>query len=46
LWLNGWMDEDATCYGSRPRPRPHYIKRGPSSPRKGHSSPKLGSDKL
>jgi len=22
LWPNGWMDEDATWYGSRPRPRP------------------------
>ena len=35
LWPNGWMDEDANCYGSRPRHRP----RGPSCPRKGHSSP-------
>ena len=28
-------------YGSKPspRPRPHYIRRGPSSSRKGHSSP-------
>jgi len=25
LWPNGWMDEDATWYGSRPRPRPHCI---------------------
>ena len=41
LCPNGWMDEDATCYGSIPRPRPHCIKRGPSSPRKGHSSPPL-----
>jgi len=32
LWPNGWMDEDATWYGSRPRPRPHCIRRGPSSP--------------
>jgi len=23
LWPNGWMDEDATLYRSRPRPRPH-----------------------
>ena len=35
LWPNGWMYEDANCYGSRPRHRPH----GPSCPRKGHSSP-------
>jgi len=40
LWSNGWMDEDATGYGSRPHPRPHCLRRGPSSPRrKGHSSP-------
>jgi len=39
LWPNGWMDEDATWYGSRPQPRPHCIRQGPSSLRKGHSSP-------
>jgi len=39
LWPNDWMDEDATWYGSRPRPRPHCVRRGPSSARKGHSSP-------
>ena len=43
LWQNGWMDEDATWYGSRPRPRSHCIRRGPSCPRKGHSSPPLFS---
>jgi len=32
LWPNGWMDEDATWYGSRPRPRPHCVRRGPRSP--------------
>jgi len=37
LWPNGWMDEDATWYGSRPRPRRHCVRRGPSSPRKGHN---------
>jgi len=36
---NGWMDEDAAWYGSRPRPRPHCTRQGPSSLRKGHSSP-------
>jgi len=41
LWPNDWMDEDATWYGSRPRPRPHCIRRGPSSARKGHNSPRL-----
>ena len=33
------MDEDATWYGSRPQPRPHCIRRGPSSAWNGHSSP-------
>jgi len=28
---NGWMDEDAAWYGSRPRLRPHGTRRGPSS---------------
>jgi len=25
LWPNGWMDQDATWYGGRPRPRPHCV---------------------
>ena len=37
------VDEDTTWYGSRPRPRPHCIRRRPNSPRKGHSSPLLFS---
>jgi len=42
LWPNGWMDENATWYGRRSQPRPHYVRWGPSSPlRKGHSSPPL-----
>ena len=32
LWPNGWMDKDATWLGSRSRPRPHCVRRGPSSP--------------
>jgi len=32
LWLNGWMDQDATLYGSRPRPRPQCVRGGPSYP--------------
>ena len=39
LWPNGWMDQDTTWYGGRPRPRPHCVRWGPSSPPKGHSSP-------
>ena len=40
LRLNGRMDEDATGYGSRPCPKPHCVRRGPSYPlpRKRHSS--------
>ena len=37
LWPNGWMDQDATWYGGRPRPRRHCARWGPSFPRKGHS---------
>jgi len=38
LWPNGWMDQNATWYKDRPRPRPHCVTWGPSSPsHKGHS---------
>jgi len=39
LWPNSWIDRDATWYMGRPRPRPHCVRWGPSSPKKGHSSP-------
>jgi len=26
LWPNGWMNQDATSYGGRPRPRPHCVR--------------------
>jgi len=32
LWPNGWMDQDATWCEGRPRPRPHCVTWGPSSP--------------
>ena len=32
LWPNGWMDQDATWYGGRPRPRRLCVRWGPSSP--------------
>jgi len=41
LWPSGWMDQDTTWYSGRPRPRPHYVRWGPSSLLKGHSSPPL-----
>ena len=43
LWPNGWMDQDATWYGGRPRPRSHCVRWLPSSLPlgKGHSSASL-----
>jgi len=32
LCPNGWMGQDATWYEGRPRPRPHFVRWGPSSP--------------
>ena len=32
LWPNGWIDQDATWYESRPRPRLHCVTWGPISP--------------
>jgi len=32
LWPNGWMDQNETWHGGRPRPRPHCVRWGPSSP--------------
>ena len=39
LWRNGWMDQDATWYGGRPRPKRHCVRWGPSFPsaKKGQS---------
>jgi len=42
LWPNGWMDQDETWHGGRPRPWPRCVRSGPSCPLpKGHSSPLL-----
>ena len=43
-WPNGWMDQDATWYGDRPRPRPQCARWGPSSslPPKGAQPPFFG----
>jgi len=45
LWPNGWMDQDATWYGSRPRPRPHYVRWDPA-PQKGAQQPALFGPRL
>jgi len=40
LWPNGWTDQDETWHAGRPRPWPHCVRWGPSSPPlKGHSPP-------
>ena len=37
LLPNGWMHQDETWHGGRPRPRTHFVRWGPSSPStKGH----------
>jgi len=35
LWPNGWMHQDTTWYGGRPRPRRHCVRWSTSSPLKG-----------
>jgi len=42
LWPNGWMDQDATWYDSRPRPMPHCVTWGASSPSKKGTAPNFG----
>ena len=43
LWPNGWVDQDATWYRGRPRPRRHRVRWGPSSPTaSGTASPTFG----
>jgi len=44
FWPTGWMDQGATWYEGRPRPRPHCVRSEPSSPppKKGHNCPIFG----
>jgi len=39
LWPNCWMDQDETWHDGRPRPQPHCVRWGPSSPQMGHNPP-------
>ena len=32
LWPNGWTNQDETWHAGRPRPWPHCVRWGPSSP--------------
>jgi len=44
LWSNGWMDQDATWYGGRPRPKRHCVRWGPiSSPPKWGRAPQFSA---
>ena len=45
LWPNGWMHQDATQYGGRPRPTRQCVRRqGPSSPPLKGNSPQLSAN--
>jgi len=39
LWPKGCVEQDAAWYGSRPGPRPHRIRRGPSSHKRCTAAP-------
>jgi len=41
FWPNGWMNQDAILYGSRPRPRHIVIDGDPALPAKGAQQPPL-----
>ena len=44
LWLNGWMDQNATSLGARPHPKRHCVRWGPSSPpQKGTEPPQFSA---
>jgi len=39
LWPNGWLHQDATWYGGRPRPRRLCVRWDPARPRKSAHPP-------
>jgi len=39
LWPNGWMDQDETWRGGRPRPQPHCVRWDPASPKRAQQPP-------
>jgi len=43
LWPNGWMDQYETWHGSRPRPRPHCVRWGPSCTPTGAQLPQFSA---
>jgi len=40
-WPNGWMDQEATWHGGRPRPRQHCIRWRPRSPPQTEAQPPI-----
>jgi len=43
LWPNGWTDQDETWHADRPRPWPHCVRRGPSSPPQRGTAPQFSA---
>ena len=43
LWPNGWMDQDEAWHAGRPRPQPHCVRWGPSSPSLNGTAPNFRS---
>ena len=41
---NGWMDQDATWYGGRPRPTRHCVRWGPAPPSLKGQSPQFSAN--
>jgi len=43
LWPNDWMDQGETRHAGRPRPWPHCVRWGPSSPSPKEHSPQFSA---
>ena len=43
LWPNGWTDQDETWRAGRPRPWPHCVRWGPSSPPQRGTAPQFSA---
>jgi len=42
FWPNGWLDQEQTWHGGRPRPRAHCVRWRPSSPKEAQPPPIFG----
>jgi len=43
LWPNGWVDQYETWHAGRPRPRPHCVRWGPTSPSPKGNNPQFSA---